>query len=191
MTHFLPAALVTLLLAAGAAHSQEIKYRIDPSHTAVTFEARHFGVSTHRGRFDREEGAVVIDKTARTGKVEIHIDMASVNTGVPAFDAHLKGADFFNVEQFPRARFVGDQFSFSGDTLASVSGTLVMLGKSVPVTLNAIRYGCYDHPMLQREVCGGDFEATLQRSAWGITFGLPAVAPDDVRLLVQVEAIRQ
>lgn len=191
MTHALPATLVTLLLAAGAAQSQETKYRIDPSHTAVVFEARHFGISTNRGRFDREEGAVVIDKTARSGKVEIHIDMASINTGVPAFDAHLKGPDFFNVEQFPRARFVGDQFSFSGDKLASVSGTLVMLGKSVPVTLNATRYGCYDHPMLKREVCGGDFEATLQRSAWGITFGLPAVTPDTVRLLVQVEAIKQ
>jgi polyisoprenoid-binding protein YceI len=110
---------------------------------------------------------------------------------VPAFDTHLKGPDFFNVELFPRARFVGDQFSFSGEKLASVSGTLVMRGKSVPVTLNAISYGCYDHPMLKREVCGGDFEATLQRSAWGITFGLPAVTPDQVRLLIQVEAIRQ
>lgn len=191
MPHALRAALATLLLAAGSAQSQETKYRIDPSHTAVTFEARHFGVSTNRGRFDREEGAVVIDKVAKSGKVEIHIDMASINTGVAAFDAHLKGRDVFNVEQFPRARFVGDQFGFRGDTLASVSGTLVMMGRSVPVTLNAIWYGCYDNPMLKREVCGGDFETTLQRSAWGIDFGLPAIAPDDVRLLIQVEAIRQ
>lgn len=185
------AAFVTCCLAAFVAQAQETRYRIDPSHTAVTFEARHFGISTNRGRFDREEGAVVIDKAAKTGKVEIHIDMASVNTGIAAFDTHLKSRDFFNVEQFPRARFVGDQFVFSGDQLASVSGTLVMLGKSVPVTLTAIRHGCYEHPMLKREVCGGDFEATLQRSAWGIGYGLPAIAPDPVRLLIQVEAIRQ
>lgn len=185
------AAFVTCCLAAFVAQAQETRYRIDPSHTAVTFEARHFGISTNRGRFDREEGAVVIDKAAKTGKVEIHIDMASVNTGVAAFDTHLKSRDFFNVEQFPRARFVGDQFVFSGDQLASVSGTLVMLGKSVPVTLTAIRHGCYEHPMLKREVCGGDFEGTLLRSAWGIGDGLPAIAPDPVRLLIQVEAIRQ
>lgn len=191
MTHTLLASLAASLLAAGAAQAQETRYRIDPSHTMVTFEARHFGVSTNRGRFDRKEGAVIVDKAAKTGKVEIHIDMASINTGVAAFDSHLKGRDFFHTEQFPRARFVGDQVTFSGDKIASVAGTLVMLGKSAPVTLNAISYGCYEHPMLKREVCGGDFEATLQRSAWGITFGLPDITPDAVRLLIQVEAIKQ
>lgn len=191
MAQTLLTTLVTSLLAAGAAQAQEARYRIDPTHTMVIFEARHFGVSTNRGRFDRKEGAVVLDKAARTGKVEINIDMASISTGVAGFDAQLKGRDFFNAEQFPRARFVGDRVTFNGDRVASVSGTLVMLGKSAPVTLTAIRYGCYDHPVLQREVCGGDFEATLQRSAWGMTFGLPAITPDDVRLLVQVEAIKQ
>jgi len=191
MTKTLLATLVTSLLATGAAQAQETRYRIDPTHTTVIFEARHFGISTNRGRFDRKEGAVLIDKSAQTGKVEIHIDMASINTGVVAFDAQLKGRDFFNTESFPRARFVGDRLTFSGDKVASVSGTLVMLGKSVPVTLHAIRYGCYDHPVLQREVCGGDFEATLQRSAWGMSFGLPDIAPDEVRLLIQVEAIKQ
>ncbi|HEY0819121.1 MAG TPA: YceI family protein [Rhizobacter sp.] len=191
MTTTLLAALATALLCTGATQAQDIRYRIDPSHTSVTFETRHFGTSTHRSRFDREEGAVVIDHTARTGKVEIHIDMASVSTGVAAFDAHLKGREVFNVEHFPRARFVGDRFVFSGDKVASVSGTLVMLGRSAPVTLTATRYGCYEHPMLQREVCGGDFEATLLRSAWGLDFGLPAISPDSVRLRVQVEAIRQ
>lgn len=191
MTHALLATLVATCLATGAAQAEEVRYRIDPNHSMVIFEARHFGVSTNRGRFDRKEGAVVLDRAAKTGKVEINIDMASLSTGVAAFDNHLKGQDFFNVEQFPRARFVGDRFVFGGDKLASVSGTLVMLGKSAPVTLTAIRYGCYEHPMLQREVCGGDFEATLQRSAWGLRYGLPAITPDDVRLLVQVEAIRQ
>ncbi|MEY4560953.1 MAG: hypothetical protein RLZZ618_230 [Pseudomonadota bacterium] len=189
----LPATLVTVttLLAAGAAPSQEAKYRIDPSHTAVVFEVKHFGVSTTRGRFDREEGVLIIDKTAKTGKVEIHIDMTSVNTGLADVDARLQGRDFFNVEHFPKSRFVGDEVSFNGDKLVSVSGTLVMMGKSVPVTLNAISYGCYNHPELQHEVCGGDFEATLQRSAWGLSFGLPGVAPDSVRLLIQVEAIKR
>jgi polyisoprenoid-binding protein YceI len=185
------ATLVACGLAAAAAQAQETRYRIDPSHTTVSFEARHFGASTQRGRFDREEGAVVIDPAARTGKVEIHIDMASVSTGVAAFDAHLKGPEVFNVEHFPRARFVGDRVVFSGDRVASVSGTLVMLGRSVPVTLTASGYGCYAHPVLQRQVCGGDFEGTLQLSAWGLRVGLPALASDSVRLRIQVEAIRQ
>jgi polyisoprenoid-binding protein YceI len=56
--------------------------------------------------------------------------------------------------------------------------------------LKATRFNCFMHPALKREVCGGDFETTIQRSLWGSTYGLPGI-PDNVRLLVQVEAIKQ
>jgi polyisoprenoid-binding protein YceI len=72
-----------------------------------------------------------------------------------------------------------------------VQGKLTLMGRTHPVTLKANRFNCYQNPLFKREVCGGDFEATLQRSLWDITYGLPAIAPDSVRLLVQVEAIRQ
>ncbi|MDP3223787.1 MAG: polyisoprenoid-binding protein, partial [Rubrivivax sp.] len=63
--------------------------------------------------------------------------------------------------------------------------------KSNPVTLKASNFNCYNNPMFKREVCGGDFETTIQRSQWGLGYGLPVVAPDNVRLLIQVEAIKQ
>jgi polyisoprenoid-binding protein YceI len=191
MTKTLLASVTTALLAAaGIAQAQEATYAIEPTHTFVFFEAKHFGVSTNRGRFDGKEGRVVYDQAAKTGKVEVNIDMASINTGVGPFDGHLKSKDFFNVAQFPRARFVSDQFVFSGDKVTTVTGTLTMLGQSKPVTLTASSFGCYDNPMLKREVCGGDFETTIQRSAWGMTYGLPGI-PDNVRLLIQVEAVKQ
>jgi polyisoprenoid-binding protein YceI len=59
------------------------------------------------------------------------------------------------------------------------------------VTLKANRFNCYLNPMFKREVCGGDFETVIQRSQWGVNYGLPAVAPDNVRLVVQVEAVKQ
>ena len=179
------------LFALGAAQASSPPYTIEPTHTFVTFEVSHFGTSFNRGRWDRKEGTVQFDRAARTGRVELTIDMGSINSGVAQFDGHLKSKDFFNAAEFPTARFVGEKFVFNGDKVAAVEGTLTMLGKSNPVTLKANQFNCYTNPIFKREVCGGDFEATLQRSQWGINFGLPMVAPDNVRLVVQVEAIRQ
>lgn len=182
--------LLAAALAAPLAHAEPVSYAIDPSHTFVTFEALHFGTSTNRGRFDKKQGSVVLDRAAKTGKVDLTIETASVNTGVGPFDKHLIGPDFFETEIFPTARFVGEKFSFAGDKVSEVSGALTLLGKTHPVTLKASNFNCYDHPRLKREVCGGDFETTIQRSLWGMGYGLPAI-PDSVRLLIQVEAVRQ
>ena len=185
------AALVTAVLAANSAHAQATTYNIDPSHTFASCEVTHFGTSTIRARFDKKEGTVTLDRAAKTGKVDITIDMASVNSGVAPFDGHLKSKDFFDVANFPTARFVADKFSFNGDKVSEVGGTLTLLGKTNPVTLKASNFSCYTSPMLKREVCGGDFETTLQRSQWGVVYGMPMAAPDNVRLLVQIEAVKQ
>jgi polyisoprenoid-binding protein YceI len=172
------------------AQAQTATYTLDPTHTFVTWEALHFGTSTSRGRFDKKEGKVTIDRTAKTGSVDITIDMASINTGVAPFDNHLRGKDFFDVANHPTARFQASGFSFDGTKVTGVKGTLTMLGKTQPVELKASRFNCYDNPFFKREVCGGDFETTIQRSQWGSTYGLPGI-PDNVRLLVQVEAVKQ
>jgi polyisoprenoid-binding protein YceI len=182
--------LTALFAAAGIAQAESVTYSIEPTHTQVFFEAKHFGTSTNRGRWDKKEGTVTLDKAAKTGKVELTLDMASVSTGIGPFDGHLKSKDFFNVGEFPTAKFVGDKFVFNGDKVTSVAGELTLLGKTNPVTLTASSFNCYQNPMLKREVCGGDFEATIQRSQWGMGYGLPGI-PDSVRLLIQVEAVKQ
>jgi polyisoprenoid-binding protein YceI len=184
------AVLTTAGLASSPALAQAATYTIDPTHTFVTFEVLHFGTSTTRGRFDRKEGTISFDRTARSGKIEISIDMNSISSGVAPFDTHLKSADFFDVAKHPTARFVADNLRFDGDAVSEVTGSLTLMGQTRPVTLKAARFNCYNNPIFQREVCGGDFETTIQRSQWGMTYGLPAI-PDNVRLTVQVEAIRQ
>lgn len=174
----------------GLAHAESATYVLDPGHTSIIFEVRHFGTSTNRGRFDKKEGTVTIDRAAKTGKAEITIDTASISTGVPAFDSHLKKKDFFDVAAFPSARFVSTDFQYEGDKVKSVAGMLTFLGKTQPVTLVASNFNCYQNPMLKREVCGGDFETTFKRSSFGNTFGLPGI-PDDVRLLIQIEGVKQ
>ena len=179
------------LALAGAAQAETGTYAIDPTHTYATFEIGHMGTSTLRGRFDKKEGSVQFDRAGKTGRVEITIDTTSISTGTAPFDGHLKSKDFFDVANHPSAKFVGDKFVFDGDKLSAVSGTLTLLGKTQPVTLKASRFNCYVNPIFKREVCGGDFETTIQRSQWGMGWGLEMGAPDNVRLLVQVEAIKQ
>jgi len=179
------------LAAAPFAHAEATTYSIDPTHTFVTFEAKHFNTSTLRGRFDKKDGAVVIDHQAKTGKAEITIDTASVSTGVGPLDGHLKSKDFFNAGESPSVKFVADKFSFDGDKVSAVAGTLTMLGKTLPVTLKANGFNCYNNPLLKREVCGGDFETTIARSQWGMNYGLNFGLPDNIRLLIQVEAVKQ
>ena len=182
-----PAALALAL----AAPAYGGTYAIDPTHTFVTYEISHFGTSTNRGRFDRKEGTVQFDRATRTGKVEVSFDMSSISTGVAPLDKHLQGADFFDVAMYPKARFVGDRFSFNGDKVTQVAGTLTLRDKTQPVVLKASNFNCYTNPLLRRETCGGDFETTIKRSLWGMTWGLNSGVTDEVRLLIQVEAIKQ
>lgn len=176
-------------LTAGAA--QAANYAIDPTHTFVTFEISHFGASTNRARFDKKQGTVEFDRAAKTGKVDITIDTTSVNSGTPQFDKHLQSADLFDAAKHPTIKFVSDKFSFNGDKVSEVSGQLTLLGKTAPVTLKATQFNCYDSPMLKREVCGGDFETTIDRTQWGMNYGVEWGFPKNVRLVVQIEAVKQ
>lgn len=185
---FLAAALLAAPLLAGAAPAT---YAIDPTHTSVFFEALHFGTSTNRGRFTRNTGTVQFDRVAKSGKVELTLDMNAISTGVAPFDKHLQSADFFDTAKHPTARFVSNRFVFAGDKVTEVQGQLTLRGKTAPVTLKAVRFNCYDNPMLKREVCGGDFETTIERSQWGVVWGLEMGVADATKLIVQVEAVKQ
>ena len=178
-------------LATGIAQAEPASYAIDPTHTFVTFEISHFGAAMNRGRFDKKEGSVQLDKAAKSGKVEISFDTTSVNSGTPAFDKHLQSADLFDSAKHPTMKFVAEKFVFNGDKVASVEGQLTLLGKTGPLTLKANQFNCYDSPMLKREVCGGDFEATIDRTQWGMNYGVEWGFPKNVRLIAQIEAVKQ
>jgi polyisoprenoid-binding protein YceI len=164
---------VVALLAFGAgvpaAHAEPVRYRLDPTHTFAHFELSHFGTSTIRGRLGPLNGEVEIDRSARRGRVQVEIDTSLASTGVSVLDARLREPDMLSVQAHPKA---------------------TLRGFSLPLTLTAVRFNCYTSPLLRREVCGGDFEGQFSRGAVGITHSLPFVS-DTVRLLVQVEAIRQ
>lgn len=171
--------------------AEPVRYRLDPTHSFVSFELLHFATSTIRGRIGPVSGEVELDRPQRRGRVQITLEMASASTGVPVLDARLKEPDLLAVREHPQAWFVADRFDFDETgRVSGVRGELTFRGTSQLLALRALRFNCYTSPLLRVEVCGGDFEGNLVRSAAGITHSLPFVS-DTVRLLVQVEALRQ
>jgi polyisoprenoid-binding protein YceI len=165
------------------------RYVIDPTHTFVNYEIGHYGTTTNRGRFSTSDGSVQIDASGTSGAVDVTMDMSSINTGVDLLNRHVQSKDFFNVAAHPTARFRAERISFNGAKVTEIPGTLTMLGQTRPVLLKASRFNCYTNPMFKRQVCGGDFETIIERSQWGMVWGLNFGFEDKVKLLVQVEAI--
>lgn len=175
-------------VAAACAAPQD--FTIDPAHTHVHWEVRHFGTSTSRGRFDAVTGSIALDREARTGSASISIATGSISTGHALFDGVLRGNYLLSTQAYPTAYFVAQHFAFDGDRLASVSGVFTLRDIGRTLTLRAVRFSCRTDTEPAREVCGGDFETEFNRSAFDITHSLPFVA-DRVRVLIQIEAIRR
>ncbi|MBM3389600.1 MAG: polyisoprenoid-binding protein [Betaproteobacteria bacterium] len=183
--------LIALPPARAQALPQPSSYDLDRSHTFVTFEVLHFDTATIRGRFGPLDGQAELDLAARRGRVQVAVDTAQVSTGLPVLDALLKRADLLDNQAHPKAYFVAESFEFdSQGRVTTVAGEFTLRGVSRGLALKAERWRCYRNPLYRREVCGGDFVGEFKRSDFGITHSLPFVA-DTVRLLVQVEGIRQ
>jgi polyisoprenoid-binding protein YceI len=181
-------ALAALAVAFPAAAEMQ-SYTIDPQHTKPTYEVMHLGYSIQRGRFDKTSGKITLDTAAKKGSADITIDAASIDSGVPKLDDHLKSEDFFNVAKNPMITFKSSTFTFDGDKVKTVSGDLTMNGITKPVTLTANLFLCASHPMTKKPQCGGDFQTTLKRSDFGMKYAIPALA-DDVTLHIPVEATK-
>ena len=162
--------------------AQAQDYVIDSSHTFAYFEVAHRGLSTFRGRFDKTEGTASLDLEKKTGSVDITIDAASVSTGVPRLDAHLRNPDFFDVEKYPTLTFKSSEFKFEGDKLVEVVGELTMHGVTRPLTLKVLALNCNNN------ACGLDAVASLKRSEFGMTYGLGGGVGDEVTIRIGAEA---
>lgn len=175
---------------AGPAAAQAGRYTLDPERSWVHFEVPHFGTSTLRGRIGPFAGTVALDPAAGRAEVGLAIETARVDTGVRPLDGWLRGADGFDSARHPEAFFVARQARFdAAGGLLALRGEFTLRGISQPLELRALRWSCRAGATPGGSICGGDFEAQLQRSDFGITFGLPFVA-DRVRLQIQVEGRR-
>jgi polyisoprenoid-binding protein YceI len=184
-------ALLISLLAVGAATADPVTYQVDPGHTYPSFEADHFGgMSIWRGKATKTSGTIVLDKAAKSGTVDITVDAASIDFGHAKLNEHVKSPEMFDVQKYPTITYKGKFVKFRGDAPSEVEGELTMHGVTKPLKLTLNQFKCMQNPMLKKEVCGADASATLDRSQFGIDYGVKYGFNMQVKLQIQVEAIR-
>ena len=189
MNRFLSASIAGLLSA--GAFAAPVTYNIDPNHTYPSFEADHFGgLSVWRGKFTSSSGKIVMDQAAKTGSVDIKIDIASIDYGMAKMNEHAKSAEIFDAAKFPTATFKGMLANFVGNAPTEVDGTFTLHGVSKPLKLTITQFKCMINPMSKKETCGADARATLNRADYGVNYGAAYGFKQEVNLQIQVEGIR-
>jgi polyisoprenoid-binding protein YceI len=176
-----------LLLFAAPALAEVRVYNIDPDHTYPGLEFPHMGISVWRGKFTKARGTVELDRAARTGKVDVTIEAASIDFGHRVMNEVARGAEWLNAEAQPTLRYVGT-VRFEGDVPSAIDGQLTLLGTTRPVPLRIASFKCITHPIFRREVCGADASGSLDRTEFGMN-QLTADGAAKITLRIQVEAL--
>jgi len=165
-------------------------YTVDPMHTYPSLEFSHMGMSVWRGKFNKTSGKVVLDRTAKTGSVDVIIDVSSINFGLAAMDEKARSDDFFDSGKFPTASYKG-RIIFAGDKPKSVVGEITIRDVTRPAHLSINLFNCLPHPMLKKEVCGADAEGEVNWSEYGMKMSQYGQGDAGrVRLRIQVEALK-
>lgn len=184
------AALAFSTLAVTSALAAPKTFDIDGSHTFPRFSYSHFGYSTQVSRFDNTTGTVVFDADAKTGSVDITIDMKSVNTGFADFNGHIQGEDFLDTAKFPKATFKSTKVNFQDGKPASIEGQLTIKGVTKAVTLTVTSFQAMPHPMLKKDAIGANAFTVIKRSEFNAGKYAPYVG-DEVRIDIALEAIQK
>lgn len=189
-------AVALACFAGGPAAAQPARFEIDPEHLSIGFLVSHIGYSQVLGMFRAASGSYSYDeKAGALSNVRIEADTASVFTNHRKRDEHLKGPDFLNSGEFPKMTFIAASAQRSGDKTFEISGNLELLGKSLPLTLQATmnKLSQYELGTFRKPyVMGVSARGSFKRSAYGMTYGLDNNwVGDDVSMIIEFEAARR
>ena len=168
-------------------------YQIDSSHSNVEFSIRHLVIAKVRGRFTQVAGTLELDATDITrSKVTAEIQAASINTAEDKRDAHLRSADFFDVENHPVLTFASTNIERDGDDLR-LTGDLTIRGVTKPVTLAVEQLGTAKDPWGNQRVAFAA-RGSLDRKEFGLGWNQVLEAGgflvgDKVELILDVQAV--
>jgi len=178
--------IVTLLASATTALAAD--YTIDLTHSHVLFMVDHLGFAKMVGLFADFGGTFSFDpKNVAASKLAVTIKTDSLQTQLAARDKDLKGADWFNVTEFPEMTFVGTEFVQKDEHTGTITGKLTLHGATKPVTLNVVLNKIGQNPLDKQNSAGFSARGTLKRSDFGIKTFLGPIG-DDVDIIIEVEA---
>jgi polyisoprenoid-binding protein YceI len=169
-------------------------WNIDPAHSGIHFLVRHMVISKVRGKFTKFTGAVELDEEDLTrSKVHAEIETASIDTGEPQRDGHLRSPDFLDAEKFPKISFAGKSIKKSGEDY-DVTGDLTVHGVTRPITLRATLEGKGKDPWGNDRVAFAA-KTSLDRGDYGLSWNQVLEAGGllvgtKVEIEIEVEAIK-
>ena len=168
-------------------------WQVDPAHSSVEFSVKHMGIANVRGRFTDFQGTVEVGQDAWSAKARGSIKVASIDTGEPQRDAHLRSADFFDVEGFPEITFESTRVEPIDDNSSRVWGNLTMHGITREVKLDLVLQGTDTDPW-GNERAGAEIQGVLNRKDFDMKFNQALgsgnlLVGDKVRISLDVSAI--
>src|ERR1700748_2442692 len=146
-------------------------WAIDPVHSEVSFTVRHMMVSKVRGRFDKFEGTIVTAEDPLASSVTASVDLSSINTGQEQRDAHIRSADFFEVEKYPEMTFVSTAVKTAEEGFI-LEGDLTLKGITRAVAFNLEVNGIGPDAYGGTRI-GFSAETQIGRSDFGVSFNGP------------------
>ena len=171
-------------------------WHIDPAHSSVDFSVRHMMLSTVRGSFAKFSGTVDLDAADPTrSSVEVQIEAASIDTREPQRDAHLRSADFFDVEKFPYLTFKSTRVEVLDDDQARVVGDLTIRDVTREVVLQVEYTGQAKSPWGTTSA-GFSAHTKFSRKEWGLTWNAALetggwLVGDEIKINIELEVVQQ
>ncbi|WP_299425383.1 YceI family protein [uncultured Meiothermus sp.] len=170
-----------------------MNWNLDSSHTTVAFAVKHMGIFTVRGQFKKVTGTIVASEQGVPSKIEVAIDAASIETGEPQRDGHLRSPDFLDAEQYPGLRFLSNQIEALGGSQYRVHGDLTIRNITRPVVLETQLSAPVKDPWgLTRT--GATATGILNRKDWDLTWNQvlelgALLVGEEVKFTIEVQAV--
>lgn len=170
-------------------------YSIDNTHSEIGFTVRHMMFAKVRGQFKTWTSQFTYDaEHPEKSSLQVEVDTASIDTREPQRDGHLRGADFFDTDKFPKATFVSKRIEGAGKNKYKVVGDLTLRGVTKELTLDVEATGGGTDPWGNSRL-GFAAKASINRSEWGLTWNQAIEAggvlvSDKVELDVEVQVVQ-
>ena len=170
-------------------------WRVDPVHSSVQFAVKHMGIATVRGKFTRFEGTLDVGGDLSSSKAYGKVDVSSIDTDEPDRDAHLRSADFFDVEHYPEITYESTRVVPLDAESSTVHGNLTMHGVTKEVRLEVVVEGTDTDPWGNERV-GLSASGVLHRSHFDMKFNQALgsgnlLVGDKVNVSLDISAVRQ
>lgn len=172
------------------------KWILDPTHSELGFKIKHLMITNVSGSFKTFQAEAKTDgEDFSTARISLTADMASISTNNEGRDAHLRNADFFEVEKFPELTFTSTRMEEDGSDSYVLHGDLTLKGVTKPVQLN-VEYSGVTRDPWGGERAGFAITGKIKRSDWGISFNSVletggVALGEEVKLLAEVQMVKQ